>query len=210
MVDHRMRAEIFDPFAAFRPRGGADDGQLRELAGELYGQRANAAGRPDDEQLRPRVPGRHLQPVEQPFPGGERGQRQGGGFSEAEALRFVAGNTLVDEMQFGIGARPVQIAGVEHRIARPEQGDLRSHRLDDAGGVPAEDDRRLVRTGAAHAHLGVHRIDRDCLHAHQQVARTRHRGGGVEIEERAFLGDGQRLDVADGFHGGLLRAAHMS
>ncbi len=124
---------------------------------------------------------------------------------EAKAFRLQADDALIHQMIFGIGARPHQRAGIEHLVARLEEGDVRTHRLDHPGGVPAEDHRRIRRALPAHAHLGVHRIDRDRLHIDQQVARAGRGLGGLEVEQRLLLGDGQRSDIADGFHGTGLR-----
>src|SRR5262245_15840095 len=84
MIDHGMRAEIETPFLRFRPRRGGDDRKPGEAAGELDQDRADAAGAAGDQQ-RARIDalaGYGAEPVEQQLPGGDRGERQGGGLRE--------------------------------------------------------------------------------------------------------------------------------
>lgn len=55
----------------------------------------------------------------------------------AERRGFGADDAFVDELQLGIRAGPVQHAGLEHRIAGPEERGVGADGLDDAGGVVA-------------------------------------------------------------------------
>ena len=45
---------------------------------------------------------------------------------------------LVDEMEFGVGARPADGAGIEDLVARLEEASPRGRSRRPAGGVPAE------------------------------------------------------------------------
>jgi len=104
-------------------------------------------------------------------------------------------------MELRVRAWPVDGAGIGHRIAGAEQGDLGAHRLHDAGGVKAEDAGGPLRRDRRGADLHVHRIHRDRLHAHQQVLRPQLRHRHLQVEEGVSLGEGKRLQVTDGFHG---------
>jgi hypothetical protein len=104
-------------------------------------------------------------------------------------------------VQLAVGARPRDRAGVPDAVAGPETGDVGADALDDADGVPAQHLGLAGRRRDIAAHLGVDRVDRDGLDAHEQVARAGLRGGHLEILEGARLVHGQVLAVSDGFHG---------
>jgi hypothetical protein len=60
------------------------------------------------------------QPIEQHFPRGERGQRQGGRFSEVDPGWLAADDTLIDDLEFGVTptksalrARDIRSAGTQ-------------------------------------------------------------------------------------------------
>ena len=78
MIDHGMRAKVEAPFLRLRPRGSGDDRQPGEPACKLDQDRADAtSAASDQERARIDALARHgAEPVEQQFPGGDRGQRQ--------------------------------------------------------------------------------------------------------------------------------------
>ena len=85
-------------------------------------------------------------------------------------------------MKFRIGALALDRAGVEHLVARLEQGDLGTDGINHAGRVIAEDLGFTLRRGDSLAHLVIDRIGRNRLHGHPDVAAFRLRFGGLEIE----------------------------
>ncbi len=197
-----MRAEIEAPFLRFRPRGGGDHRQPGEAARELDQDRADAAGAAGDQQ-RARIDAlaRHgAEPVEQQFPGGDRGQRQRGGLRERQRLRLAADDALVDQMKFRVGALAQDRAGVKHFVARLEQRDVGADGIDDAGGVIAQDLGLALGRGGALADLVVDRVGRDRLDGDPDVAALRFRLGGLEIDQRIRILDGERFFVSDGLH----------
>jgi hypothetical protein len=205
MVDDGVRAQRQAPLARFCARSGRDDSQPGELARELDQDGAHAARAAGDEQRLPfaAVLG-HLQAVEQQFVGGDGGQRQRGGLGVVEALRRDGGNALVHSVQLGVGAGANDGAGVVHAVAHLEVLHAGANGLDRAHGVPAQ---HLGLAGLGRgvlADLGVHRVDRHRLHAHQQVARAGHGGGQLDVLQRFRVVDGKGLVVADGFHDGVL------
>ncbi len=181
-----MRAEIEAPFLRFRPRRGRDHRQPGEPARELDQDRADAAGAARDQQ-RARIEalaGHRAEPVEQQFPGGDRGEGEGCGLRERQALRLLADDALVDQVEFRIGALAQDRAGVKHLVARLEQRDVRTDRVDDAGRVVAEDLGLALGRGGALADLVVDRVGRDRLHGDADVAPLRFGLCGLEIDQR--------------------------
>jgi hypothetical protein len=143
----------------------------------------------------------HAQAVEQQFVRGDGGQRQRGGLRVVEAPGRERGDALVHRVQLGVGAGPDDGAGVVHAVAHLEVLHARADGLDRAHGVPAQH-LGLARFGrGVLADLGVHRVDRHGLHAHQQVARGGHGRGQFDVLQRLGVVDGKGLVVADGFHG---------
>ena len=198
-----MRAEIEAPFLRFRPRRGGNHRQPGEAARELDQDRADAAGAAGDQQ-RARIDalaGHRAEPVEQQFPGGDRGEGKGGGLRERQRFRLAADDALVDQMEFRIGALAQDRAGVKHFVARLEQRDVGADGIDDAGGVIAQDLGFALRRGGALADLVVDRVGRDRLHGDADVAALRLGLGGLEIDQRVRVLDRKRFLVSDGLHG---------
>jgi hypothetical protein len=87
---------------------------------------------PPDHQKRPCV-GRFTdtdrQPIEQHFPRGECGQREGGRFSEADPGGLAADDTLIDDLEFGVTSGAVQRAGVIDLVAWGKTRSLRCPQL---------------------------------------------------------------------------------
>ena len=197
-----MGAEIEAPFLRFRPDRGSDDGEAGEAAGELDQDRADAAGAADDQQGAriDALAGHGAEAVEQQFPGGDRGQGQGGGLGEGQRLRLAADDALVDQMEFRIGALAQDRAGIKHLVARLEQRDVGADGVDDSGGVIAQNLGFALGRSGALAHLVVDRIGGDRLHRDQDIAALRFRLCGLEISKRIGGIDGKRLLVSDGLH----------
>ena len=185
VIDHGMRAEIEAPLLRFRPRRGGDHRQPGEPARELDQDRADAAGAADD-QKRARIDalsGHRAEAVEQQLPRRDRGQRQGCGLRERQRLRLAADDALVDQMKLRIGALALDRAGIENLIARLEQRDLGTDRIDDAGGVVAQDLGLAFRRGGALADLVIDGVGRDRLHRDADIAAARFRFRGLEIDQ---------------------------
>jgi hypothetical protein len=121
----------------------------------------------------------------------------------AERIGLAADKTLIDKMELGIGALRRQSTGIEHIVTGLEQAGVRTGRNDPAGSVPAEHPPRSGFGFGASPHLGVDRIDRDCLHLDQQFTAFRLRLGQVDIDKGGFIGDGGWDLIADGAHFGL-------
>ncbi|MGY4416923.1 hypothetical protein ACVWW4_008659 [Bradyrhizobium sp. LB7.1] len=120
---------------------------------------------------------------------------------ERQAFRLVADDTLVDQMEFGVGALAQDRAGVKHLVARLEQRDVGTDGVDHAGRVIAQNLRLALGWGGALAHLVIDRIGRDRLHGHADVASSGLGLGDLEIDQRVPILDRKRLFVADGLHG---------
>ncbi len=127
----------------------------------------------------------YLQALEQQLPGGDGGQRQRGGIAETQAFGHVADDAFIHCVQFAVAARAYQGAGVKHLVTGFEQRHFAADGLDHTGHVPAQHLGGAIFRGDVLAHLGVHRVDRDCFDLHQQVA---------------WAGDGLwQFDVLQGF-----------
>ena len=84
---------------------------------------ANATGCTDHQQ-RPGGFGTHLQAIEEPLPGGQRGQRQRGGRRIVQRLGGQCHQPLVDEVELGIGAGSGHVAGIPDPLPDLEACDL--------------------------------------------------------------------------------------
>ena len=157
VVDHLVRAELAQEVVLGGARG-ADDVRAARL-GDLHGEVADAAGGGVDQHPLPRP---DVGGVDQGLPGGERGQRQRGRpatWSRPAGLRGEGAGGAGDVL--GVGAGAVRVGQhAEDLVARLEEGDAEADRLDDAGDVPAEDERRLAAgQPPAAAVLPVGRVD---------------------------------------------------
>jgi hypothetical protein len=67
MIDGVVRAKLLHPFARLASRGGRNDRQIGKLTGDLYSDRANAAGAANDQDGRSRLPclPLHVEPLEE-------------------------------------------------------------------------------------------------------------------------------------------------
>ena len=110
--------------------------------------------------------------------------------------------SLVDEVELGIGSLPGERAGVVDRVAGLEQRRLRPGGDDRPGRVEAEHLPRARLGPRPLADLGVDGVHRDGMDLDQHVAPVRRRRvGQLDVDERFGVGRGQRTLVADGAHG---------
>src|SRR5260370_39925722 len=119
MIDDGVGAEIEAPLLRFRSGRRCDDGEAGEAARKLDQDRADAAGAADDQQRAwiDAFPRRGTEPVEQQFPGGDRGKGKGGGLRKGQRLWVEAYEALIDQVKFRVGALAQDRAGVENLIA---------------------------------------------------------------------------------------------
>jgi len=140
MIDDVVGAHALAPGHGFFTRSGRDhleSGAARELDCD----RTQAAGAGDDQQRPAAIAavGIETETIEQQLPGSERRQWQRRRFGEIQRLRLGSDDAFVDKLQLGVAARPGDIAGVVHGVARLEQGHRIADCNDAAGGIPAED-----------------------------------------------------------------------
>src|SRR5690606_140066 len=120
---------------------------------------------------------------------------------EIQGRGLARHDALVDQLVLGVAAGAGDVAGVPDLVAGTEQGDVRAHRFDHAGGIEAQDARLRLDLRLRGAHLGVDRVDRDGLDPDQQVAAA---GAGrveLDVEQRLRIVDGQVAGEGNGFHG---------
>ena len=219
MVDDVAGAEFTAPLCRLLARRGRDHGEAGQ-ARQLDRDRTHAAGAADDQQDPAGAAAFEgiAHALEQQFPGGERGERQGRGLREIERAGLARDDALVDQLQLRVAAGAGDVAGVVDRVAGTEHRDLRADRLDHPGRVVAQHLRLRFDLRLRRAHLGIDRIHRDRFDAHQQVATLRDGRIEFDIEQRLRVVDGQVAGEGDGFHGvgsrwggtgGGLRSANM-
>ena len=118
--------------------------------GDLHGEEADPAGGAVHEHP---VALADVQHLGERLVGGEPGQRQGARLGERQRARLVREAPL--RRRHEIGRRPpldVVAADVaEHLVTGGEVDDGRARLLDDAGDIPARDDREVVRVRAGQA-----------------------------------------------------------
>ena len=206
VVDDVLGPHLPAPGLGLRPRGGRDHGEAG-VPGQLNRHRADPAGATDHQQASCVAFGVEVEghALEQQFPGGDRGQRQGCRLGEVQGGRLGADQALVDQVVLGVAAGAGGVAGVIDLVPGLEQFHLIAHRLDHAGSIEAQHPRLIQqrrRTGPGAAQLGVHRIDRGRLDPYQQVARTGLGARQGDILQGLGIIDGQMAAEGDGFHQG--------
>jgi hypothetical protein len=122
---------------------------------------ADAAGAAGDEQ---RLAAAQTERLER-LVGREHGERQSRGLLERELGRHVGEEALWRRHVLGVGAvLEVMAAQVAvDLVTGPEPGDRRADLLDDAGRIPADDHREVVRQRLGHVAAADLRVDR--IHA---------------------------------------------
>ena len=110
-------------------------------------------------------------------------------------------NTLIDNVQLAVAARPGDRTGVEHVVTDLEQADVTADRLDHPGHVPTQHFGGTALRLCVLADLGVHRVDRDGFDFNQHVARAGHWLGQFDVLQGVRVLDRQRLVIGDSFHG---------
>ena len=155
-----------------------------ERDGDLDGEEADAAGGAVDQHP---VALADVERLGERLVGGQPGQRQRAGLGEGQRLRLVRQAALRRGHELGrrppLDVVPADVA--EHLVAGREVDDRRAGRLDDAGDVPARDDREVVRIGAGQVALAdrhVDRVDPGGVHADQHRVRA-DRGLGQVVAE---------------------------
>ena len=206
VVDDVVGAHPPAPGLGLRPRSGGDHGEAC-MPGQLNRHRTDPAGAADHQQAARVAFGVQMEghALEQQFPGGDRGQRQGCRLGEVQGGRLGADQALVDQVVLGVAAGAGGVAGVIDLVPGLEQFHLIAHRLDHAGSIEAQHPRLIQqrrRTGPGAAQLGVHRIDRGRLDPYQQVARTGLGARQGDILQGLGIIDGQMAAEGDGFHQG--------
>nr|GEX65028.1 hypothetical protein [Tanacetum cinerariifolium] len=203
VVDDVMSAQALDPLAGFRARCGADHGQIGQLTRQLYQDRSDATAGADDQQAFTFATALlDTQPIEEQFPGGDRGQRQCGGVGVVEGFWLVPDDALIDQVEFAVAPRAGNGACVEHFIAHLEQRHFIAGFANHTDSVPS--DHFGFGGSRAGANFGIDRIHRNRSDFDQQITGTGCRLGQVHVDQRIGIFDGQAvLGEGNGFHGGL-------
>ena len=180
--------------------GGGDHRHAEVAGGQLGGDGADTAGAAHHQQgLAGGVFRSQAELVGEAFPGGEHGQRQGGGFLHAGAFGHFRHQALVHALVLGVAALALHGPGVPDPVAGQEVADFGAYRFHPTGGIIAEYFMALLRQGAL-AYLGVHRVDRYRLHRHQQVAGAWFGLFQLDVFQGVDVFDGAGLVKADGLH----------
>jgi len=108
-----------------------------------------------------------------------------------EALRLVADDALVDEVELGVRAGSRYGPRVENLVAGLKQRGVRADRPDHARGIPPEDlPFTGFRRGGAPPHLVVDGVDRDRLDLDEQVAAGRGRLRQFDVDQGRLVAMG--------------------
>ena len=113
----------------------------------------------------------------------------------------MADQALIDQMPFAVATRTLQGARVEDFVTDLEQADGAAHRAHHAGHVPAQHLGLTRLRGDIAANLGVHRVDGNGAHLHQQITGTGCRLAELNILQGQRIADRQAMGVGNGFHG---------
>ncbi len=106
----------------------------------------------------------------------------------------------IDQLVFGIAAGAGDVTGVVHTIAGREAAHRCTDCVDRAGGIVAKHLRPRLDLRLGRTNLGIDRIDRHRLDAHQQVMLAGHRLRQLDIEQGGLIIDRQVMGQCDGFH----------
>ncbi|MCR6699844.1 MAG: hypothetical protein NVV68_01110 [Dokdonella sp.] len=175
VVDHVVGAERAHQRDVAR---AAHAGHLgAERLGDLHREAADAARRTVDQHL---VAGAQAAGVAQTLQRGRRGDRQRGGFLEAQLSRLGRDQALLAHHDV-VGQ--CAAARAEHVLADRPARDGAADRLDGAGeidagahvGGPAEPGRQPHHVRSAGHLVHVERVQRRGMHAHQHLVIGRHR-----------------------------------
>ena len=145
VVEHLGRAGVAEEAVVLRAR--RPDDVRAERDGDLHGEEADPAGGAVHQHAVALADVEHLG---ERLVGGQPGQRQGTRLGEGQRLRLVREAALRHRHELRrrppLDVVPADVA--EHLVAGREVDDGRADLLDDAGEVPARDDREVVRVGA--------------------------------------------------------------
>ncbi len=200
MIDDVVGPHLARPLLCLRPRRSGNDAEAGELFGELNQDGTDAAGpSDDDERLAIAAALFKGKTVKEHFPCGDARQRQRCRIAKVECRGFATHNAFIDQVQFGIGPRAIDIAGIKDLIARSKQRDLGADRTDNAGGVKPEDSMAALGF-RQRAYLDVDRVDRYSLDLHQQIAGFGRRLGEFDILQRKFVVYGETFLISYSSH----------
>lgn len=150
-----------------------------------------------DQDALPRL---HLGGVDQGLPGGQSGERNGARLHVVDLGRLVREGAGGRGDVLGVRAHAVRVGQhAEHLVARLEQGHAETRLLDDAGHVPAQDERRFAEEDAERPVLPVGRIDACGMDPDEDLAQSRCRAFALDLLQ--YLGAAEGV-LADGPHGG--------
>ena len=112
----------------------------------------------------------------------------------------------IDELVFGVAARPIDLSRVEDAVANYEVVEQRfvldgRAELDDcADGVIAEDAGLPGAGVLGGANRTVHRVHRDGMYLDEEIILPEFRLRQVDVDEYAIVVDRASTAVSDGFH----------
>lgn len=131
------------------------------------------------------------------FPGGQRGEGEGGTRGSIEAGGTHGDDALVDKLVFCVGARAGDVAGVIDVVTYFEEAGFVAAADDDTGRVVTDSLRGFAFCGA---HFGVYRVEPDGFDFNQDVVAAGGRCG--ELDFACGIGAAAVFDKLDGFHSG--------
>ena len=171
---------------------------------QLDGDGAHATGTADHQHIFSfALAGLKTQLIFQGFPRSERGERQGGGFLHAQAVRLSGDQTLVNALVLCVAALTLHGAGVPDPVAGFEVFHFRTHRFHHAGSIKPQHPVTGLLQGAL-AQFGVNRIDGDGLHGDQQIPRAGRGQVQLDILQGVNILDSSGLIESNRFHFGSL------
>ena len=124
-----------------------------------------------------RLAGTEMSAVDEPFPGGDEDERQGGGLAHGQICGLFRQQFGVDRGVFGERSLPATDAAghAEHLVATPERGHVGADRLDDACKIDPEHGRKRLPCmwRLARVDFEIKRVDGAGLDTNQHLARAR-------------------------------------
>ena len=125
MINYVVGSQRAAPVRGVGTRCAGDDRQTGQLFGELDCNRSHAARTADDQDralTRFPIPWKP-QPVEEHFPGSDRGERQGSGIRKIDGDRLFADDPFIDCVVLGVRSWPVHRARVVDLVTGSEERD---------------------------------------------------------------------------------------
>ena len=170
-------------------RAGRADHVRAAGLGDLHGEVADAAGRGVDQ--RP-LAGAQVRRVDQRLPGRQGGQRDGAGRHVVHVGRLGGERARRADHVLGERAHAERVRQhAEHLVAGREQGHPQADRLDHAGGLPAQHERRIAEEPAGRPVLPVGGVQAGRVHPDEDL-----RGAGlrpVQLDDPQHLRPAQHV-----------------